>query len=102
MNEPKLIQPSFADLVLALLQLTKNRLDFRKELERIKSSKVRDVMVKDVVTISPQADLIEVATVMEKHKVSKLPVVDKNDRLVGIVTRADVVRAITLGAIKKG
>lgn len=55
--------------------------------------KVGEVMTNDVVVVAPSDDLAAVVRQMEKHRIKRLPVVE-NDRLVGIVSRADLVRAL--------
>ncbi|HEX2154878.1 MAG TPA: CBS domain-containing protein [Acidimicrobiia bacterium] len=52
--------------------------------------KVRDVMTRDVITITPDTALKEAAVTMTRHHVSGLPVVE-GGRLVGIITEADFV-----------
>jgi len=54
--------------------------------------KVRDVASKQVVTIDPQQDLDEALRIMAKHQVRRLPVVEEDGRLVGVVAQADVAR----------
>lgn len=49
------------------------------------------VMVKDVLTITPDAPAAEAARILEKHKYGCLPVVG-NGKLVGIITEADFLR----------
>jgi len=59
--------------------------------------KVRDVMTRSIVTVSPDASIKEVAELMQKHNVGAIPVVDQNG-LKGIVTDRDlVVRNIASG-----
>jgi CBS domain-containing protein len=53
---------------------------------------VADAMSTLVVDISPEASLWEAATEMEQRGVNRLPVVDESGALVGIVSRADLVR----------
>ncbi|WP_318504924.1 CBS domain-containing protein [Bacillus sp. T3] len=52
------------------------------------SSKVEDIMSKEMVTISPESNTQEAAKIMAKHQIRRLPVVE-NDRLVGIVSLGD-------------
>jgi CBS domain-containing protein len=52
-----------------------------------------DAMTAPAVTIRPSRPISEAASLMLDRCVNRLPVVDKNRRLVGIVTRADLVRA---------
>jgi CBS domain-containing protein len=73
--------------------MKKNCKDFEKELEKISSYKVKDVMTKNVVSASPSMTVIEVAELIEKHDVNRLPIVE-NGKLVGIVARADLIKAI--------
>lgn len=54
---------------------------------------VRDVMVRDVETVTPDADLGEAARLMLENKYGCLPVVE-GQRLVGILTEADFVRRL--------
>jgi CBS domain-containing protein len=53
---------------------------------------VREVASKQVVTIDPQQDLDEALRIMAKHKVRRLPVVEEDGKLVGVVAQADVAR----------
>jgi len=58
------------------------------------SRKVCDVMTQDVVTVGANASLNEIVAVMDKRKVKRVPVVT-GEELVGIVTRSDLLRALT-------
>lgn len=53
---------------------------------------VGDVMSTDVVTCRMTDDYDDVIDAMRKHQIRRLPVVDSNNRLVGIVATADVAR----------
>lgn len=54
----------------------------------------RDVMARHVRTVPADADLSTAIRLMTAHRVKRLPVVDRERRLAGIVSRADVLRAI--------
>jgi CBS domain-containing protein len=62
--------------------------------ERIAARTVSDAMSSPVVTIAPSRPVHEAARLMIDDGVNRLPVVDEG-RLLGIVTRADIVRAFT-------
>lgn len=51
---------------------------------------VADWMTKDVVTATPDTTLPEAHRLMTEHKIRRLPIIDRNGRLVGIVTRGDI------------
>jgi len=51
---------------------------------------VREIFSPDAVTVGPDDDLSSALALMAEHQVRRLPVVDQEDRLVGIVSQADV------------
>jgi CBS domain-containing protein len=53
---------------------------------------VREIASTNLVTIDPQQDLDEALRLMAKHQVRRLPVVEEDGRLVGVVAQADVAR----------
>ncbi len=55
--------------------------------------KVADVMVSDVITADPETPLHEIAAMLEKNSIKRVPIV-KAGRLVGIITRANLVQAM--------
>ena len=58
----------------------------------LNKTKVKDVMIKDVITISAYASLEDATYLMYKNKVGILPVVD-NDQLYGVITDRDIFAA---------
>ncbi len=66
---------------------------FEDRLRHVVAATVRDIMSTDVISVSKDATLRQIATLMADKQVNRLPVID-GGRLVGIVTRADVVRAM--------
>ena len=53
---------------------------------------VREVASRDLVKIGQDEDLSEALKLMASYQVRRIPVVDEDDRLVGVVTQADVAR----------
>jgi CBS domain-containing protein len=56
---------------------------------------VGDIMRSPLLTIFSNADLADAAKIMIRNRISGLPVVDKNDKLIGIVTKTDIIRAFS-------
>ena len=54
------------------------------------STSVRDIASTDLVTIDPQQELGEALQLMAQHQVRRLPVVEEDGKLVGVVAQADV------------
>jgi CBS domain-containing protein len=51
---------------------------------------VREIFSREVITVGPDDDLSSALELMAEHQVRRLPVVDEDNRLVGIVSQADV------------
>ncbi len=59
-----------------------------------KKLKARDIMSSPPVTINKEATLLEVATVLDRFNINRVPVTDDNNHLVGIIARSDLVQAM--------
>ena len=66
----------------------------RHRLERLKAGggTAVELMTRPVVTIGPEAEVAEAARLLRKHLIRRMPVVDSAGRLVGIVSRSDVLK----------
>lgn len=53
--------------------------------------KIRDGMTTDVKTVGPDASLKDVAAILAEHRISGLPVVDEDRRVLGVITKADII-----------
>ena len=70
--------------------VTNRDLRFERRLDR----KIDDVMSKEnLVTTHQQTDLTAAAQILQENKIEKLPVVDKDNRLVGLITYKDITKA---------
>ena len=57
-----------------------------------KSTNVRDVMTTRLVTVDPDQDLDEALRLMAQNQVRRLPVVEEDGKLIGIVAQADIAK----------
>ena len=62
---------------------------------RKEGSTVGEVMSTPPITIRPHADIREAAHLLERHRIKRLPVVDEFGRLIGVISRADIVRGMS-------
>mgnify|MGYP002629125118 FL=1 len=60
--------------------------------ERDPARPVTEVMTHDVITISEFTNFEQAEAILQKHKIEKLPVVDKNNKLVGLITYKDIIK----------
>jgi len=68
--------------------------EMSKAFEEVKNTPVSKIMTKKVVAASPDDLVEEVAPMMVEHRINRVPVVDKNMKVVGIVTRNDVLKGL--------
>lgn len=61
---------------------------------------VRDIMTTGVVTVTPETLVVDAIRALVQHKVSGLPVLDGEGRLVGVVTEGDLLRRVETGTVK--
>lgn len=54
----------------------------------------RDIMTRTVCTIRPQTSAQEAAQLLSQKRISGLPVVDENSKIIGIVTEADIISKV--------
>ena len=54
----------------------------------------QDIMKFNPIMVTDYSNLVDAALIMRGNRISGLPVVDSNDKLVGIITKTDIIRAI--------
>jgi len=58
-------------------------------------TRVADIASRELVTIDPDQDVDEALRLMAKHQVRRLPVVEEDGKLVGIVAQADIAKHVS-------
>ncbi|MBE9040759.1 CBS domain-containing protein [Oscillatoriales cyanobacterium LEGE 11467] len=87
-------EPAYITILDSVIYL-ENPARYERELHKALGQTVGEVMSKgSVVTIKPEAFLREAAQLMHEKKINRLPVLDENDRVIGILTRGDIIRAM--------
>ncbi|MEZ4726016.1 MAG: CBS domain-containing protein [Caldilineaceae bacterium] len=56
--------------------------------------KLGDVMTKKVIAVTPLTTLQDAASLMIKHKIGGLPVIDANEHVIGVITETDIFKAL--------
>lgn len=79
---------SFLDAAIYLESSKK----FEEEVKRLAATRVADICVRKVVTITEDASVVDIATIMSEKNIHILPVV-RDRKIVGIVGKRDVVKA---------
>ncbi len=79
-------EPTFMDIVHAVLGDPKPA--------HKKASRAEDVMSFPPITSKPDDGVMDVALILDERRIKRLPVVDSEGRLLGIISRADIVRSM--------
>ena len=93
-QESRLHLPTVISLFGASLELPSSQKHFEQDLAKALGSRVDEVMDSDPVTVAPGDSLETAATLLHDKEVSRLPVVDDDGRLVGLLARGDILRSI--------
>ena len=96
-QDTRLHFPTVISVFGAYLELPSSVHRFEDDLRKAVGATVGDVMDADAPTCRPDDTLESVATVLHERNASRMAVVDDDGRLVGIVSRGDLVRAIVDG-----
>jgi acetoin utilization protein AcuB len=69
-------------------------LDVHEMLYLISKIKIKDIMTKELFTVSPDCTVEETAALLMEHKISGVPVVEEDGRVVGVITRDDLFKVL--------
>ena len=65
----------------------------------IRGKSAGDIMTAPAITVYEDASIMEIDSLMLKHRVNRIPVLDQKDKLIGIVTRTDLLPSSCLTTI---
>jgi CBS domain-containing protein len=91
-QQKKLNIPAYLNFLDILVPL--GREEFLEDLKKMTAFKVEDLMTKDVIMVGKKTNITEIATLMVENKINRVPVVDQEQRLLGIITRHDIIKHI--------
>ncbi|NEU55954.1 HPP family protein [Halorussus sp. MSC15.2] len=88
--------PPFLETLEYAIDLSWDDLDTELDLLKHAGKPVETVMTADVVTVEPETDFDRILDLLadDERDINRLPVVDDDGRLLGIVARQDVLRAV--------
>ena len=102
-EEARIDLPAVITLLGGVFELPTSKKRYEEDLDKALGATVGEVMTRELgATIGPDDTFETAATLMHEHGLDRLPVVDDDDVLVGIIARGDIVRAIVLEAEVEG
>lgn len=91
--EKSLHLPAFIPILDGIIFLESFK-KLEKEIKKMTAYKVEDVMVKKVITVNEDTEVEEVVNILIDKKINRVPVVNEDDKLVGIITRSNILKHI--------
>lgn len=85
--------PGYLEILGGLIYLGSPK-KFVDDLQRAMSLEAGQLMTKDVISVKPDDTVEKAATLMVEEKISRLPVIDDQEKLVGIVSRRDIMNSL--------
>lgn len=85
--------PEYITFLQGLIYLN----DFKRmehDIKDISATKVKDLMSKDVIKVYENDTFDDIANIMIKQSVNRVPVVDSNDKIKGIICRYDIIKSM--------
>lgn len=94
-QDARIHYPTYIHLLDGYLYYPPSAARFDEELKKALGSTVRDIMTDDVISVTEDRPVEDAATLMMDREISRLPVITKSGKLVGIITKRDIIRAIS-------
>ena len=85
--------PRYFKLLDGIIYLESFR-KFKNNLKKYLGSRVEDIMTDKVKTVEEDAPVGDIASMMINNNVNRIPVVDKDKKVIGIITRRDIVKSM--------
>lgn len=64
---------------------------FEQDLKKVAAVKIKDIMTEDVITVSPDTTVEDIATLLTDEHINRVPVMEEEE-MIGIVSRGDIVK----------
>ncbi len=87
--------PTYIHLLDSFIYLPSSVERFDREFKKALGATVKDIMTTEVITATDDKTVEDVATLMMDKSISRVPIVSKAGKLIGIVTKRDIVRVIS-------
>lgn len=89
-----LILPAPLDLIELPVRMRLELDELSEGVAKAASVLIGEIMTKEVFKVKKDVTISDAAELMDKHKINRLPVIDEKDKLIGILTRGDIIGAL--------
>ncbi len=95
LQDARIHYPSYIHLLDGFIYWPGSAARFNDEFKKALGATVRDIMSENAITAGPDATLEDLATLMTDRDIDRIPIVDPDGKLAGIVTKHDLITAIS-------
>lgn len=89
--------PAFLNILGAFIYI--NGLErYREDFKKLAATSTSDIMTRDLITAGGDMTVEEVAALMIDHGIKRVPVVENDTTILGIISRADIVKTLAAKA----
>jgi CBS domain-containing protein len=88
------IFPIYFDPLIISYAYMDNFEKFEKSMKEYLATPIEEIMVKRVKTVKQDTPVSEIARIMVKDRINRIPVVDDSNKVIGIIARADILKSM--------
>jgi len=88
------IFPIYFDPLIISYAYMDNFEKFEKSMKEYLATPVEEIMVKRVKTVKQDTPVSEIARIMVKDRINRIPIVDESNKVTGIISRADILKSM--------
>ncbi len=89
-----LILPAPLDLIELPVRMRLELDELAEGVAKAGSVLIGEIMTKEVINAKKDLSISDAAKLMDKHNINRLPVVDEDTKIIGIITRGDIIGAL--------
>jgi CBS domain-containing protein len=95
------IFPLFFDPLIVSYAFMENFEKYKKDIKDYLNIKVEEIMTRRVKTVKKETTVSDTVKILVKDRINRIPVVDENNKVIGIVARADILKSMLSDAEKE-
>jgi CBS domain-containing protein len=94
------IFPIYFDPLIISYAFIENFEKYKKDIKEYLETSVEEIMIRRVKSVKKETSISEAAKIMVRDKINRIPVVDENNKVIGIVARADILKSMVTATRK--
>ena len=95
------IFPLFFDPLIVSYAFMENFDKYKKDIKDYLNIKVEEIMTRRVKTVKKDTTVSDTVKILVKDRINRIPVIDENNKVIGIVARADILKSMLSDAKKE-